>query len=60
MDKYSAMCFGSKRDSANLSFLQADYALPLINIPLIRLPRVTRMATFAGTNGCFGPEYAPS
>ena len=36
MDKYSVMYFRSKRGSASLSVLQADYALTLINTPLIR------------------------
>jgi hypothetical protein len=35
MDKCSVMYFRSERNSASLSALQADYALPLINIPLI-------------------------
>ena len=35
MDKCSVMYFRSERNSASLSALQAYYALPLINIPLI-------------------------
>jgi len=37
MDKCSVMYFRSERNSASLSALQAYYALPLINIPLITI-----------------------
>ena len=36
MDKYSVMYFGQKEEVQAFAVLQADYALTLINTPLIR------------------------